>query len=143
MHGIEALGLLVPFEQGKIDNPQGCKRIFIPQPQTRALPAAAHKEPYGFSSQDQLISTTGRPVLHRIFRPTFSNRLPNKICRPMTLACRFHRNGHRPTLWLLFVTFDELGQFIELLTGICRTPFGTDTAHILGTIEHHKIMSFG
>ena len=40
-------------------------------------------------------------------------------------------------------TFHKVGQLVELFARIGSTPFGADTAYILGTVEHPEVVALG
>ena len=144
MHSHQASFLFAPFEHREVNHPKANKLILITQSQL-----STHfqtKLAKLFTCFHYIVARQNQNQITRFSSECFFHLLEH-LLRIEFIYTRFHRSvgfhtginhSFRTNLRFLY----KFGQCIQLLAGISRSTFGTDTTHISRIIEYRESVTF-
>ena len=139
----QALFLITPLKEWEVDYPQTYEVVLITKPQT-----IAHLQTERTELDTRLIGIVARKDQHEVAilgTCCFLNLCPDLrrielIDAGLNCTILIELDIYQ-ALGTYLRTLDELGQFIELLTGIVGTTRYTDTTDIVSIIEYRESSS--
>ena len=143
VHGVVALRLVVPLQQGEVDDPQGGELLRVAQTQLRAhlqaQGAELHPRLHGGAAENQhQVAGLGA---HLVGNGLQGLGIVELVHRALERAVGVVFDIHHAAGTHLR-TLDEVGQRVELLARIFGAAFSHDAHHQLGVVEEAEAVAF-